>query len=97
MPRKKGTQKTDTQIVGATSSQKGNPLAQAVATGLETTDDLVGYMRGVLVGLSDGTVSTGTANAAANTTGKIIKLVELKQKYGKTPKDVTPRVLRIKD
>lgn len=59
------------------------PRSSAIAKrGVRTGGDILELMSAMITDVVDGTVSAGTANAAINASGKMLKVVELTHRYG---------------
>jgi hypothetical protein len=68
--------------------------AKLAAAGVNTASDFARLMSGLLTDVLSGEISPGICNAAVNAGGKLLKVVEMQHRYGKTkngegPKDLT--------
>jgi hypothetical protein len=72
---------------GKASSQQGQqravPKSLAFAeAGIHTAQQFAGLMSALMTDLLNGSVTPGIGNATCNAGGKLLKMVELNQKYG---------------
>lgn len=64
------------------------PRALAIGErGIETSRDFANMMSALMSDLIEGRVKPGVANSICNAGGKLLKMLELQQKYGKREQD----------
>lgn len=71
--------------------------AQIAERGLNTGADFARYMAALMADLSSGRITPQTANACCNAGGKLLRIVEMRQKYGTNPKKKQPDVRFIEE
>ena len=65
-------------------SQNGQPRSAPIAArGVRTGSDFATLMSSLMSDVLEGRVAPGVCNAAVNAGGKLLKIVEMQQKYGK--------------
>jgi len=67
----------------AAPERRSPPKSLAIAeTGITTAQQFAGLMSALMTDLLNGSVTPGIGNATCNAGGKLLKMVELNQKYG---------------
>ena len=61
--------------------------------GVKTGHDFANLMSSVMSDLIEGRIAPQVANAVCNAGGKLLKVVEMQNKYGKVPSDASEKVL----
>lgn len=61
--------------------------------GVKTGHDFANLMSSVMSDLIEGRIAPQVANAVCNAGGKLLKVVEMQNKYGKIPSDSAEKVL----
>jgi hypothetical protein len=69
-------------------------IAQA---GVTTSKEFATLMSNLMSDLIEGTITPGVGNAVCNAGGKLLKIVELQQKYGRSNDASTDKTLRLTD
>lgn len=73
-------EQTTTEGLSKTSEQ---PKALAIAeAGIKTGKDFAGLMSALMSDIISGRITPTVANATCNASGKLLKIVEMQQKYG---------------
>lgn len=76
-------------------TESAPPRCLAVAQeGIQTSPQLARYLSSLMSDVIEGTISPIVANAGVNAAGKLLKTVEMQQKYG-TPQGKGSRILRL--
>ena len=76
-------EKSNVTKIGATVPAKRRPRSlDLAAKGIQTDKDFAKFMSSLMSDIIEGTVTPGVGNAACNAGGKLLKIVELKYKYG---------------
>lgn len=71
------------QSSGHRAERRSLPKSLAFAQrGITTAQQFAGLMSALMTDLLEGTVTPGIGNATCNAGGKLLKMVELNQKYG---------------
>ena len=63
--------------------------------GIETGSDFAGFMSALISDVVESNVTPQIANAAVNAVGKLLKVVEMRFKYGQTMGKNKPKELRL--
>lgn len=80
----------------STNTQKATPRSIALAErGITTGAEFATVMSALLTDTIAGRIQPQTANAVCNISGKLLKVVELQYKYGKTVEGQTERMLAL--
>jgi len=67
----------------ASTARRAPPKSLAIAErGITTAQQFAGLMSALMTDLLNGSVTPGIGNATCNAGGKLLKMVELNQKYG---------------
>ena len=75
--------KTDTQGLQNTAPEAQQPRSLAIASqGIKTGKDFANMMSALMSDIIEGRVTPSVGNAACNAGGKLLKVVEMQQKYG---------------
>lgn len=78
----------------ATKPSTAKPESLAVSKrGVKTGHDFANLMSSVMSDLIEGKIAPQVANAVCNAGGKLLKVVEMQNKYGKVPSDANEKVL----
>jgi hypothetical protein len=83
--------KSSTSIVKKATSE---PRSLALSESIDTGKELCRVLTAVIHDTISGTVTSSIANAVCNAAGKILKAVELQQKYGSQQSDGT-KILKL--
>lgn len=81
----------DTQA-GSESPKKAESIV-VTRRGIKTGHDFANLMSSVMADLIEGRMEPGVANAVCNAGGKLLKVVEMQNKYGKKPSEAQEKVL----
>ncbi len=68
----------------AKRSEAGDPRSVAVGDAITTSKDFARFMSLLIGDIVSGRVDPKTANAACNAGGKLLQIVELEHKYGRS-------------
>ena len=75
------------------STEDTQPRCLAIAQkGVRTGSDFAMMMSGLMSDVIEGRVNPGTANAACNAGGKLLKVVEMQMKYATTTSGATKQL-----
>lgn len=75
-------------------STEGTPRCLPIAkAGITTANQFARFMSGLISDLIEGNIGPQVGNAAVNAGGKLLKVVEMQYKYGKTSQDGSPKSL----
>ena len=83
---------TDALAAALSSDTRSFTIA---SKGVVTGNDFAKLMSGLMSDLILGTITPQVANAACNAGGKLLKIVEMQIRYGKTHKDSSSPILRL--
>jgi hypothetical protein len=87
MAHKKQT-RTDKDQASSERRQQPAPKSLAIAErGINTAQQFASLMSALMTDLLNGSVTPGIGNATCNAGGKLLKMVELNQKYGQAQVD----------
>lgn len=75
--------KNGTKNAGTNQAVLDAPRSSRVAAdGVTTGEEFAKFMSALMADVIDGRINAGTANAACNAGGKLLKIVEMQYKYG---------------
>lgn len=75
------------------SESKKSESITVTRRGIKTGHDFANLMSSVMADLIEGRMEPGVANAVCNAGGKLLKVVEMQNKYGKKPSEAQEKVL----
>jgi hypothetical protein len=85
---KKGTQKTANPVQQGTGKPQCLEIAKA---GISTGSQFATFMSRLMSDLIEGSITPQVGNAAVNAGGKLLKVVEMQYRYGKSTPGGAPR------
>ena len=90
------SREVETQGSAGVAQQGEAPRSAAIANrGIRTGQDFANLMSGLMSDLIAGRVTPSVGNATCNAGGKLLKVVELQYKYGKSIDGQTERMLAL--